>query len=355
VNKEVVVIGGGIGGLEVALKAERKGFKVKLIDPGEEMLFYPSAHRILEGEDSRSFSINYGKKFSDRKIEHIKEKAHDIDFEAKKVRTGGQDVKYGYLVIAAGSETQFYGIEGKERANTMRFKEDAQEIHQEISQDGHSSIAVVGGGATGVEATASLLELRKRKDFDINLVHGSERLLPANSERLAEKVENSLRSKGVKLFLESKAVEITGESVELDEGSKIPAEIVLWAGGVRPNGFIEKLDIEKNEKGIEVDEHMLTSRENVFAVGDIADYVGKENRALHAVFEAKAVAKNLNKKRKGKNLVERKIRWDPQLIYLGENDSALEIRGHFMRGRIPSLIRSLGVEKRYLWTRKYLL
>ena len=312
-----MVIGGGIGGLEVALKAERKGFEVKLVDPGEEMLFYPSAHRILEGADSQEFTINYWEKFSGRNIQHIQAKAQGIDLEEEKVETEEGEVGYHYLVIAVGSETRFYDVPGKERASTMRFKEDAQEIYEEISQDGHSSIAVVGGGATGVEAAASFLELRREVDFDLSLIHGSDRLLPANSERLAEKVETSLRSKGVNLVLESKAVKITDDSLVMDDGSKLTADMVLWAGGVKPNSFIEDLSLEKDKQGLKVDDYMETSQENVFAVGDIASYKRKQKRALYAIFEAKAVAENLDRKRRGKDLVERKISWDPQLIYLG--------------------------------------
>jgi NADH dehydrogenase len=353
--ERVVVIGGGIGGLEVALRAERKGFNVELVDPGDSMLFYPSAHRILEGESTERFSIGYKEKFSDRDTVHRKSRADKIDFDDQNVSVDGQDIDYDYLVLAIGSETEFYDTPGQEKAKTMRFKEEAQEIHEKISGNGNTSVAIVGGGATGVEATASLLEVRKEKSFDISLIHGSERLLPGNGKELADEIEVSLESKGVNLIMGKKAVEINDSDVKLDDGGEIPADIVLWAGGVKPNSFIHDLSLEKDRGGLRVDENMLTDRENVFAVGDVASYEGKENRALHAIFEAKTVSENIFRLDRGKELVGRDIKWDPQLIYLGRNNSALEFRGKYFCGLIPSIIRDFGVEKRYLWSRKYWL
>ena len=72
---KVVVIGGGIAGLEAALRTERKGFNVKLIEPKDSMLFYPSAHRLLEGESEEAFTIKYSEKFKDRDIEHLNHEA----------------------------------------------------------------------------------------------------------------------------------------------------------------------------------------------------------------------------------------------------------------------------------------
>lgn len=350
----VAVIGGGIAGLETALRAERSGFDVTLVEPKDSMLFYPSAHKLLEGKSEKDFTIFYEDKFSDRNIERIQEKAESVDFEKQEVLTENETVQYDYLVIAVGSETRFYDIPGQEKACTMRFKEEPKKIYTELRENGQESVTIVGGGATGVEAVSSLLEMRREKEFELNLVHGGDNLLPQNSKKLSSNVKKSLSEKDVNLFLGKKAVEIKEEYVELDSEEKVESDLVLWAGGVKPSSFIEELQLQQDHGGLKVNNFMQTGKENVFAVGDNCSYAGKVNRALYGIFEAKTAAKNIKRLSEEKELMERNITWDPEIIYLGKRDSALEFGNLCFRGLIPSLIRTLGVEKRYLWTRKYL-
>ncbi|MFB6209019.1 MAG: NAD(P)/FAD-dependent oxidoreductase [Candidatus Nanohaloarchaea archaeon] len=354
--EKVVVIGGGIAGLETALRCERKGFSVTVVEPKDSMLFYPSAHRLLEGSSHEEFTIDYGRKFRGRNIEQVRQKAEGVKFGENRVYTEeGEELEYDYLVLAAGSETEFYDTPGHERADTMRFRENPQQIYRKLSEGEADSVAIVGGGATGVEAAASLLEVSDEHDFDLKLIHGSERLLPSNHEKLGRSAEKSLRKKGVELFLGEKAIEVGNPAVELESGDEVEADIVLWAGGVRPCSLVDQLDLECDRGGVRVDEYQQTSRENVFAAGDCCSYEGKVNRALYGIFEAKVAAENISMKSEEAELKQRSIPYDPEIIYLGSRDSAMEIGNFCMRGLFPSLLRSLGVEKRYLLLRKHWL
>ena len=258
-------------------------------------------------------------------------------------------------MISVGSETEFYDVPGHEKACTMRFKDEPKEIYSELKDNGQESVTVVGGGSTGVEAVASLLEMRKEKDFSLNLIHSRDRLLPQNSEKLGRSVEGSLRERDVKIYLGSKAVEIKEDHTVLENGEEIESDLVLWTGGVKPNGFIEHLGLQQDRGGLKVNKFMQTDRENVFAVGDNCSYTNKVNRALYGIFEAKTAAKNIKALTEGEEMIERKISWDPEVIYLGKRDSALELGNLCFRGLIPSIIRRIGIEKRYLLTRKYLI
>ncbi len=354
-SKRVVVAGGGVAGLEVALRAEKKGFKVTVIDPRPGTVFYPSWHRVLEGEKAEKYMINFESKFSGRDIQHVQEKVTDINFERKEASTGTDSMEYDYLVLAAGSETNFNGVQGKEYAYTMRSSEDAYNLYSEIESGEASSITVVGGGATGVEATASLLSLRKEKDIDVTLVHASERLLPRKKESIGEKVEACLRDRGANIILESKAEELTEGCTVLKDGTEIESDAVIWAGGVKASEMIRELEVEQCRKGVDVDKHMLTDCECVFATGDVCHYRGKENRALYALFESKTVASNIVRMEKDKGLKERNIPPDPEILSIGERNGLLEYRGRCITGITPHLMRTLGVEKRYLWTRRHLM
>ncbi|MFO7793597.1 MAG: FAD-dependent oxidoreductase [Candidatus Nanohaloarchaea archaeon] len=350
-KEEVVVAGGGIAGLESALRLERKGFKVKLVDPEDGLFFYPSGHRIIDGDPAEEVTINYERKFQDRGIEHIKASVTDLDKEGKRVSTTSGKLDFDYLVLALGSEANFFGIETDE-TELMRYKEDLEEINDRIEKKDSLEAFVVGGGATGLEAAASLSE---RKNVDVIVLQAVNRLVPQLNEKTSEKALKILENKGVNINLNEAVEEIEDEEIKTSD-STYNADLIIWAAGIKKREFLNDLELSQNDKGLLVDEHQrIEGEENIFAVGDNCFYDGKKSRALYALFESKAAAKNIYRTENSKNLVERQIHYDPILLYMGKHSSILELKNFCFSGLIPSLIEKFGVEKRYMLLRKHIL
>lgn len=349
--KQVVVAGGGIGGLETALRLERKGFEVKLIDPEESLFFYPSAHRMIDGESEESVTISYRKKFRNRDIEHIKASLKDLDKENNTVQTESSEIEYDYLVMSVGSEANFFGIETEE-TELMRYKEDLKEINERIEKEYNLEAFIVGGGATGIEAAASLSE---RENVDVTMLQALERLVPQLNQKTSEKALKILESKGVTVKLDEPVEDIEKGKIRSSD-STYESDIIIWAAGIKKRELLDDFDLSQNEKGLLVDEHQrIEDEEDIFAVGDNCFYEGKKSRALYALFESKAAAKNISRTEKGRDLTDRKIHYDPILLYIGKHNSILEFKNFSFSGLIPSMIEKIGVEKRYMLLRKLVL
>lgn len=355
-ENKVGIIGGGIAGLETALKLEKKGFQITLYDPRTELMFYPASHKVMEGYNPDKISINYKNKFQDRNIKHIQKEVQEINPNDKKVAGENFEDTFDYIIIAVGAETNYFGLEQK-NTETLKYRDDLCEIREEILGEKLDNVLVVGGGATGVEASSALQVAREQKqsDFEITLIEANNRILTRQSEKMGKKVEKTLKSNNVNLELNKSVKTIKDDSVVTESGEEYAADEVIWAGGLKKHPLIENSNLPQDKKGVKVDEKQrVEGFKNVFAVGDCTSYNKSQSRALYALFEAKTAAKNIVKTSKNKSLVSRSIPYDPILIYLGKYNSAFEFKNIVFTGLIPSLMEKIGVEKRYLWTRKHI-
>lgn len=362
--KDILILGGGIAGLETALKLERKidsKHSIKLIEPRDALLFYPASHKIMEGDSADEITINYSEKFENRNIKHLKDTAIEIQTENQSIKTSDNgEINYDYLVVSLGAEANYHGLE-KKNTETLRYKEDLVKIREMISSNEAENITVVGGGPTGVEAAAALKEARKKdkeKDFTIRLFHSQGRLLPRQSPKLGNKAEKELKKENVEIHLNTKIKGIEPHCVCTEDGKEYMTDEVIWAGGIQKHQLIEKTEnLPQNSKGIKVNQHQQAEHfQNIYAVGDCASYQESKARALYALFEAKTAAKNITKQINSKSkLSTRNIPYDPIIIYLGEDTSAIQFKNLVFSGRLPNLMEKIGVEKRYMWIRKKLL
>jgi len=353
-DKTVVVLGGGIAGLESALRLERKGFKVKMVDPEDALLFYPSSYSILEGGNPEKISIDYSRKFDGRNIEHIEDRVRGLEKSERKVLLDEKELGYDYAVFCLGAEDNYHGIDAE--ALTMRSVDDIKEGKEKIEDGKVENAVIVGGGSTGVGICAALSELREKTDqeFNITLLQDIDRLVRNLSEKTADQALERLESMDVEVKF-NEAVKSLEEGIETED-SVYDSDLNFWAAGIKKKSMLENLDLEQDGRGLKVDKfNRVRGEKKVFAAGDNCSYEGKKTRATFALFEAKTVAKNILRAEEGKELKSRTISYDATLLYLGKHFSILEIGGFNLKGFLPSLMEAIGVTKRYIWLRKYLL
>jgi EmrB/QacA subfamily drug resistance transporter len=313
VRHRVVVVGGGFGGLQAALKLARLPVDVTLIDRRNFHFFQPLAYQVATGALSAA-EITYPLRRVFRRRDNVRvllAEVTDIDLDAHQltVRPAAGDrecdsVGFDALIVAAGSHyNYFHHDRWQPIAPDLKTPESALEIRARILRAFEAAVlepdparraawltfVVVGAGPTGVEMAGQIAEIARdlRGDFPsldssqarIVLVEAGERVLGAFPPSLSAKAQHSLARLGVSTLLNHTVVELDARSVTLvdadDAREQITARTVVWAAGViasRLAGVLaDRAGLEVDSAGrVEVLEDLsLPGHPNVLAIGDM--------------------------------------------------------------------------------------
>jgi NADH:quinone reductase (non-electrogenic) len=259
----VVVLGAGFGGLWAAKTLAYGPANVLLIDRHNYHTFFPLLYQIgaaeLEPED---IAQPLRKIFWKRSNVHFYlGEVQEIDLSAKAVKIPDHEIHYDYLVIALGSQPNFYGIPSvAEYAFTLKSLEQGVALRNQILtcferaagevdaglRQAWLTFTIVGGGPTGVEFAGALIELIRgslNKDFPdldfrqvrILLLEASDHLLDGMPKELSDYAQKRLMKMGVDVRLKSPLVKITPQEVFVKDGSRVASRTVIWTAGVHGN------------------------------------------------------------------------------------------------------------------------
>ncbi len=313
----IVIVGGGAGGLELAtrlgdtLGAHGK-CEVMLIDKKRTHVWKPKLHEIAAGSmDISAHEVPYMAQSHWHHFQYRVGEVLGLDRERREVHVApylddeGQPVtpqrvfRYDTLVMAVGSLSNDFGTPGvREHAMRLESAADAQRFHARMvnacvranAQEAplrpeQLKVAIIGAGATGVELAAELHRTTREvvayglqrvnadKDLKVIVIEAAARILPSLPERLSEASEELLRGLGVEVHTNAKVAEVLPGGVKLVDGRLLPAELVVWAAGVKAADFLANLaGLETNRiNQLVVRPTLQTSRDdNVFAIGDCA-------------------------------------------------------------------------------------
>ena len=312
----VVVIGGGFGGLEVCkqlARANRRGhLRLTLIDKENFFQFNPLLPDVATGGVETRHIVYPLRAFcADNRIRFIRNKVRGVDAERRILLLHNNlQVTYDYLVIAAGSSTNYFGIPGAEtysfpfktvmdairlRAHMVEMWELADQAQDEAARRHLLTFVVAGGGITGVEVCSELLHMFRttmarlythvpQSLVSVHLIEAGQRLLPPGIKDVhSQKAELHLRSLGVNIVLNRRVVRVEQDRIGLDDGAVIPAHTLVWTTGIRgqttelpwpwPLGRGGKLKVDSSSR----------VSERVYAIGDIADCTDENGQPVPAV------------------------------------------------------------------------
>jgi NADH dehydrogenase len=213
-------------------------------------------------------------------------------------------------VLAIGSGSNLFGTPGADQAHLLERTEDAEAFHTRLlaafmrasfSAEKSMSVAIVGGGATGVELSAELIEAHRellgslgseqRFRLDIAIVEAAPRILGGLPEKISDQATVALERKGVRVHTGAKVVAVHPDRLETSQGD-IPADLIVWAAGVKaaPTNADYGLEINRTNQFV-VNERLETSAPDVWALGDCAaapwiGTAGKEGRIIPARAQA---------------------------------------------------------------------
>ncbi|MEY4444176.1 MAG: hypothetical protein RL301_255 [Actinomycetota bacterium] len=356
----VVILGAGFAGLTAA-RSVGKFADVTLVDRHNFQTFLPLLYQVSTAglaADHVAYPIRGALRKTGVKFKMGS--PISIDHKNKIVKLDSSEtISFDYLIIAVGSATNDFGIRGvSEHALGMKSVNEAIEIRAKIMRrfedlcrledQTRLSIAVIGGGPTGVEMAGAIAELKRgplmsdneqaAKRMDISLIEAGPRLLPSFSEKLSARTKKDLEKLGVSVLTNASVKSVKPNSIEFMKQKSIPAEITIWAAGVTGEPIIKKLSVPIKSGRIEVENTLqVNGHPNIFAIGDVAGAVGANDRLLPMVapvamqqgkFVAKQIARFLNRE----NLSEFKYKDKGSMATIGRHKAIVEIGNFRMAG-----------------------
>ena len=300
---DILIIGGGPAGITITKNIENER-DVGIIRPENHSMIYCAMPYVIEDLLPYEKTLKSDSIVTETGAELIRDKAVDIDFENKVVKTE-KNKEYGYneLIIATGADPILPPIPGSDLNNVMTFKteKDLKKILDIVENDIENA-SVVGAGAIGIELAQALDE----KGINTNLIDMMPSVLPnLLDEDMSEKAKEELDELGLNVYLDSKVEKLKGdskvESIILEGNEEIKSDFVVFAIGMSPNvDFLEESAIEIGKDGIIVNDKMETNIEDVYAVGDCVQYecaitgeVTSGKLATNAVAMGRVLATNL--------------------------------------------------------------
>ncbi|GAA5126807.1 NAD(P)/FAD-dependent oxidoreductase [Alloalcanivorax gelatiniphagus] len=308
---KIVVVGGGAGGLPLVTQLGRKLGKydradITLVDTSSVHVWKPRFHEVatgaidadLDAVDYRAHARLNHYRFEPGCMIRLNQQARTITLAPITDQEGEQvlperDLAYDYLVIAVGSQSNDFGTPGVRdhclfmdtRTQAERFREHFMNTCLQANyRNDPVSVAIVGGGATGVELAAeihhavAMLKLYghehlDRKQLKVTVVEALPRILPALSERVSAAAQERLESLGVSVRTGVMVAKATEHALVTKDDETIDADLMVWAAGVKAPEFLGKLEgIQVNKiNQIEVEPTLLAKgNDRVFVIGDCA-------------------------------------------------------------------------------------
>jgi NADH dehydrogenase len=383
----IVVVGGGAGGLELATRLGHKLGKsgkahVTLIEKARTHFWKPHLHEIAAGSiDLHTHAIDYLAQSHWHHFRYRLGAMVGLDRERREVQVApvlddeGQPITppyvrgYDTLVIATGSHTNDFGTPGvHEHAIALDTPEEADRFHERMVNACSSAhvqgtergphtvtVAIVGAGATGVELAAELRKALRllvtygldridpERDIQIHLLEAGPRILPGLPERIANAAAELLKGLGIQLRCGAKVSAVRADGVELAGGVFVPAQLVVWAAGVKAPQWLHELGgLETNKLNqLVVDSTLQTTRdEHVFAIGDCAaaPWLGRQGvvppRAQAAHQQAGHLARQLGRRLRGLPLKPWRYRDFGSLVSLGQHSTVGNLMGALVGGNL---------------------
>ncbi|MSQ60195.1 MAG: NAD(P)/FAD-dependent oxidoreductase [Betaproteobacteria bacterium] len=381
----IVIVGGGAGGLELATRlgdtlCKKRQALITLVDQSRTHLWKPLLHQVAAGSmDLNDHELDYLFQARWHHFQFRLGRMDGLDRERKEIQVAAtldergkeviprRTVPYDTLVMAVGSTVNDFGTPGAaEHAIALDNPQQAALFHSRLLNacfrasaqaqplgPGQLHIAIIGAGATGVELAAELHNTTREfvafgleridpeRDIKITLIEAAPKILPALPERLSRTVLDLLRKLKVEVLAGERVTEVSERGVRTAAGRDIPAELVVWAAGIKAPDFLKDIgELETNRiNQLVVTQTLQTTRDpNIFALGDCGCCPWPEKqytippRAQSAHQQASHLLKMLPRHIAGQPLEPFKYRDFGSLVSLGNFSTVGSLMGAITRG-----------------------
>ena len=359
---KVVILGGGFGGLAAA-RALYKSADVTVVDRHNFQTFLPLLYQVSTAglaADHVAYPIRGALRKTN--IKFRMGSPISIDHKNKEIKLDSSEVlKFDHLIVALGSVSADFGIPGvNEYALGMKTVHEALTIRAEIMRrfedlcrfedETKLSIAVIGGGPTGVEMAGAIAELIRgplKSDqahaaahIQVSLIEAGPRLLPPFAPSLSERTKKDLEKLGVKVMLNTAVKAIEHRKIILKDDSVLNSEITIWAAGVKGADAMVELNLPTVGNRVAVEPTMqVKNYPYIWALGDIAGALGKDGKPLPmvapvAIQQGKFIAKQIQRLSTNKALGNFRYIDKGSMATIGRNKAVVQVKGLKLAGPI---------------------
>lgn len=365
----IVIIGAGFGGLTLAQKLRNAPVNITLIDRRNYHLFQPLLYQIAIAGLLPS-QIAYPLRTIFRRQKNLSFQMGEvtsIDLAARYVKLNGSIIAYDHLVIAAGGQTNFFGMDNlKENVHQLKDIESAidtrnhllemlERASREADVDKRKALltfAIVGGGPTGVETAGALAELIAHvmtkdypqmdlKDGRVLLLEAGNSVMSTYPDGLRKATNDLLKSKNVEIMVNARLINYDGEKIALADGETVNARTLIWTAGVRAAEITNQLGVEQAGSGrVRVEATLqLPGHPEVFVIGDAAYFENGDGKPLPmlatvAQQQANVTTRNIQKILSGKTAEPFRYKDPGLLATIGRNAAVARIWGLSFSGFI---------------------
>ncbi len=364
---QVVIIGGGFGGLYAAKALNRVPVNVTLIDKRNFHLFQPLLYQVATGTLSPADISSPLRSVLNRNknTKVLMGEVIDIDPDRRKVILRNEELPYDSLIVATGVSHYYFGNDDWATvAPGLKTVEDALEMRRRIfvafeaaeketdpeKRRAWLTFVIVGGGPTGVELAGAIAELAYstlKDDFRnidtaearILLLEGMDRILPPYAPELSAEAEASLTRLGVTVQTKTLVTNIADNVVTTRQGDQvqqIPAQTILWAAGVKASPMGEVLakrtgaQLDRAGRVVVEPDLSVPGYTNIFVIGDLANFSHQNGKLLPGVApvamqEGQYVAALIQQRLKGNNLIPFRYFDLASLAVIGRNAAVVDL------------------------------
>ena len=356
----IVILGAGFGGLTAAREL-RDHADVTVVDRHNFQTFLPLLYQVASAglaADHVAHPIRGALRKSGAQFRMGS--PITVDHKNKTVKIDSSEVlSFDHLIIALGSATADFGVKGvSEFALGMKSVHEALAIRAEVMRrfedlcrfqdDTVFTIAVVGGGPTGVEMAGAFAELvrgplandqaQAAANMKIVLIEAGPRLLPSFSPSLSARTKKDLEKLGVDVMLNTAVEEVKNTSIDIKGAAAIPAQITIWAAGVQGEPTASALNLPLVSTRVDVEQTLqVKNYPHIWAIGDISGFKNSDGKFLPmvapvAMQQGRFVAKQILNLAQNKPLKPFKYRDKGSMATIGRNKAVVEAGKFKMTG-----------------------
>ena len=311
--KNIVIIGGGFGGLSFLKAARKSKNNFTLIDQTNHHLFQPLLYQVATAVLSPSdITVPIRNLFkNDKNVNVVLDEVVDINQQNNSLDLlSGNIIDYDKLLISVGSSYSYFGNDEWSihsnglknlndaldiRDNILKAFENAESEKDNVKKLSYLNFVIIGGGPTGVELAGSIAELAYKnikneyrnfniEDINVHLIEAGSAILPDYSKILSSKASKYLQKLGVNLKLNEKVLNIEKHKVTTEKES-YSTNNIIWAAGNKANPLIEKLDTDVDKFGrvIVDDDFSIKNSNSIYVIGDAANYKNNNGNTLPGI------------------------------------------------------------------------